>query len=111
MAVESVGLTHDSLVTEAPKDVLVNTGYIRKSCDMDPKDSIAGGVPTGYTVGKATSSLSGKPLKIHPRTQKVIFVKNLLSSSAGLDPCWITFFHYKCFPSVIPYFSRWVGQL
>lgn len=61
VAVESVGLIHDGLVIEAPKDVLVNTHYIRKSHDMDPKDYITSEVPTGYFVGKATSSLSGKP--------------------------------------------------
>lgn len=59
MAVEPLSLTHDSLVIESP--VLINTDYIWKSCDMDPKDSITGEVPTGSIVDKAISSLLGKP--------------------------------------------------
>lgn len=64
-----------------------------------------------YIVGKATSSFSGNPLWAHPRKQKLIFVRMLLSSSGGWGLCLITFPYYKCFLSVTPYFSRWVSQL
>ena len=79
-----------------------------------------------YIVGKATSSFSGNPLwahprkhlilakrsrSDHPRKQKLIFVRMLLSSSGGWGLCLITFSYYKCFLSVTPYFSRRVGQL
>lgn len=64
-----------------------------------------------YIVGKATSSFSGNPLWAHSRKQKLIFVRMLLSSSGGWGLWLITLSYYKCFLSVTPYFSRWVGQL